>query len=66
MYPSKSQDSRGRPITGSEKKDKILKIRLEPWLLSELTYTCRMVGCTRAEAIRQGIKMWIKQVRQHI
>ena len=64
MTPQKSQDSRGRPVTGITSKDQTIKFRIEPWLYEELTYTCRIVGCTRAEAIRQGIKIWIKQIRQ--
>lgn len=64
MTPQKSQESRGRPITGITGKEQTIKFRIEPWLYEELTYTCRMAGCTRAEAIRQGIKLWIRQVRQ--
>lgn len=56
--------NRGRPITGITVKDKMLRVRIEPWLYEELTYTCRMVGVSRAEAIRQGIKIWITQVRK--
>lgn len=64
MSPQKSQSSRGRPITGITNKDQTIKFRIEPWLYEELTYTCQMVGCSRAEAIRQGIKIWIRQIRQ--
>ena len=64
MTPQNAQESRGRPITGIAPKDQTIKFRIEPWLYDELTYTCRMVGITRAEAIRQGIKIWIRQVRQ--
>ena len=64
MDPQKAQAPRGRPVTGISPKDQTIKFRIEPWLLDELTYTCRMVGVTRAEAIRQGIKIWIKQIRQ--
>lgn len=64
MSPSKSQTSRGRPLTGISPKDQVIKFRIEPWLYEELTYTCRMVGISRAEAIRQGIKIWIAQVRK--
>ena len=64
MDPQKSQEPRGRPVTGITPKDKTVKFRIEPWLLDELTYTCRMVGVPRAEAIRQEIKIWIRQVRQ--
>jgi len=65
MDPQKSQDGRGRPITGITAKEQTIKFRIEPWLYEELTYTCRIAGCSRAEAIRQGIRIWIKQVRQH-
>lgn len=64
MVPQNSQESRGRPITGITSKDQVVRFRCEPWLLEELTYTCRMVGVSRAEAIRQGIKIWITQVRK--
>lgn len=64
MTPRKSQDTRGRPITGIAPKEQTVKFRIEPWLYEELTYTCRMVGCSRAEAIRQGIKLWIMQIRK--
>ena len=59
-----SQTKRGRPITGVTGKDKMVRVRIEPWLYDELTYTCRMVGISRAEAIRQGIKIWIRNIRQ--
>lgn len=64
MCPQKSQDSRGRPVTGISAKEQTIKLRIEPWLYEELTYTCRMVGISRAEAIRQGIKIWIRNIRQ--
>ena len=64
MTPQKSQDSRGRPPTGIAPKEQTIQFRIEPWLYEELTYTCRMVGVSRAEAIRQGIKIWITQVRK--
>lgn len=64
MCPQKSQDARGRPITGITGKDKTIKLRIEPWLYEQLTVACRTVGCSRAEAIRQGIMIWLKQIRQ--
>ena len=64
MTPQKSQDSRGRPVQGITPKEQTIKFRIEPWLYEELTYTCRMVGISRAEAIRQGIKIWIRNIRQ--
>ncbi len=53
------QNERGRPIVGSEPKSEMIKIRIEPSLLTELKLTCRAAGITTAEAIRQGIIWFI-------
>ena len=59
MCPQIVKDSPGRPISGSEAKSEIVKIRIEPTLKDELTYVCRMYGIKLAEGVRQAIILFI-------
>ncbi len=62
MCPNNSEISnRGRPATGLETKSVERKIRLEPYLDARLTQSCRILGITRSEAMRQGIMLFLKE-----
>lgn len=60
MCPQNYKDGRGRPISGSEEKSKELKIRIEPSLLGELTYVCRVIGISVSQGVRNAIIMFIQ------
>lgn len=62
MCPNNSGTSnRGRPAMGIESKSVERKIRVEPYLDARLTKTCKVLGITRSEAIRQGIMLFLKE-----
>ena len=54
----------GRPVVGSQAKTVERKIRLEPYLDEQLTYICWMTGISKAEAIRIGIRLFIKHYKK--
>ena len=56
----------GRPQEGAEKRSIERKIRLEPYLDEHLEIACRYLGITRAEGIRQGIRLFIKEAESQI
>lgn len=61
MCPQIVKDSPGRPISGSEAKSTIIKLRIEPTLKDELTYVCRRYGISVADGVRKAIIMFINQ-----
>jgi predicted transcriptional regulator len=50
---------RGRPLTG-EKKDHDIKVRLDETTHNKLQRYCKSSGDTKAEAIRQALKQFLK------
>lgn len=57
-------EKRGRPISGSEPKTKMMKFRIEPTLYDELVYACRRIGVPISMGVRIGIIMFIKKCSQ--
>ena len=51
----------GRPKEGVEARSVERKIRLEPYLDEQLTIACRKLGITRAEGIRQGVRLFLNE-----
>lgn len=56
----------GRPREGAETRSIERKIRLEPYLDEQLTIVCRKLGITRAEGIRHGIRLFLKEAHKII
>lgn len=56
----------GRPKEGVETRSVERKIRIEPYLDEELTIACRYLGITKSEAIRQGIRLFLKEAHKQI
>ena len=54
----------GRPKEGLEVRSVERKIRLEPYLDQRLGQVCRHLGISRSEAIRQGITLFLAEVRK--
>lgn len=49
----------GRPLTG-ERKSKDIKVRLDETTHDKLLKYCKASGDTKAEAIRQALKQFLK------
>lgn len=60
MSPRIMRDTPGRPITGAEPKEKMIKFRIEPRLLMEFRLVCQQQGDTLSEGIRKGMILYIK------
>lgn len=56
----------GRPKEGAQSRSIERKIRLEPYLDEHLTIVCSYLGISKSEAIRQGIKMFLKEAEKII
>ena len=56
----------GRPKEGAEIRSVERKIRLEPYLDEHLGIVCRYLGITKAEGIRQGIRLFVKEAEKQI
>lgn len=56
----------GRPTEGAEARTVDCKFRLEPSLNEELTIKCKTLGITKAQAIRRGIRLFIREANKHI
>lgn len=56
----------GRPKEGVQSKSVERKIRIEPYMEEQLTYVCRYLGISKAEAIRRGIMMFLKEAEKII
>lgn len=59
------KDTKGRPVTGSEGKTRMLKFRIEPTLDDELKFSCRILGIPVAEGIRRGIILFIHNTQKN-
>ena len=56
----------GRPKEGAETRSIECKIRMEPYLDDQLSMVCRVLGLSKSEAIRQGIKLFLKEAHKII
>lgn len=56
----------GRPRDGAEARTVERKVRLEPYQDEQLTIVCQQLGITRAEGIRQGIWLFLKEAHKII
>lgn len=56
---------RGRPVYGAEAKTIERKFRIEPYMDDQLTWICLRLAISRSEAIRQGIKLLIREYKKH-
>ncbi len=56
----------GRPKEGTQSRSIERKIRLEPYLDEQLGIACSYMGITKSEAIRQGIKLFLKEAEKII
>lgn len=54
----------GRPREGAEIRTKTLRLRIEPYLYEKLTMVCRIFGIPKAEALRQGLLMYLKEAER--
>lgn len=54
-------ETRGRPISGYLKMDVDRKVRIDRETNRMLVEKCRQIGCTVADGIREGIKLFIQQ-----
>ena len=54
----------GRPKEGAQSRSIERKIRIEPYLDEQLTITSRYFGISKSEAIRQGIKLFLKEAEK--
>ena len=54
------KETRGRPLSGYLKMDVDRKVRIDKETNRLLVEKCRMLGCTVADGIREGIKLFIK------
>lgn len=57
------EDLRGRPTKGFAKMTIERNIRLDPEMYALLSAKCRKIGCTIADGIREGIKLFIMDNR---
>ena len=57
-------DGRGRPRKGYEARDKRITVRLEPYEYDELQAVMRLTGDSLTDALRQGVSLYVKSVRQ--
>ena len=64
MELKNNKEMRGRPVYGAQAKTVDRKVRIEPYIDEELTYICRVIGITRAEGIRQGILLFIREFKR--
>lgn len=55
----------GRPIVGGEAKSVEIKVRVEPYLVSQMDNACRQLNMTRSAFIRYAIEQLIKAAKQH-
>lgn len=53
-------ETRGRPIRGYLKMDVDRKVRIDRETNRMLVEKCRRIGCTVADGIREGIKLFIQ------
>lgn len=65
LWDENIKEPRGRPLTGAEPKTAMIKLRLEPYLDEQLTWICRQLGITKSQAIRQGIRLLIREYTKH-
>lgn len=56
----------GRPKEGVQTRSVEVKIRLEPYLDEHLQIACNCLGISKSEAIRQGIKLFLKEAEKII
>ena len=56
----------GRPRTGLESRTVNLKTRIEPYFDRQLTLYARAAGVTKSEAVRQGVLLWLAEVKKTI
>ena len=56
----------GRPKEGAQSRSIERKIRLEPYLDEHLSIACKYLGISKSEAIRQGIKLFLKEAEKII
>ena len=54
----------GRPREGAENRTQTLRLRIEPYLYERLVMVCRTFGITNAEALRQGLLMYLKEAER--
>ena len=57
------QDLRGRPTKGLSKMTVERNIRMDPTMYRMLEEKCRRIGCSVADGIREGIKLFLKDKR---
>ena len=58
--------SKGRPIQDREKKSHSRVIRFEPYMDERLTYTCRVLGISMSDAIRQGVILFLRATEEDV
>ena len=56
----------GRPKEGEQSRSVERKIRIEPYLDEHLSIACNYLGISKSEAIRQGIRMFLKEAEKII
>lgn len=56
----------GRPKEGAQSRSIERKIRLEPYLDEQLGIICQYLGIAKSEAIRQGIRLFLKEAEKEI
>lgn len=56
----------GRPKEGAQSRSIERKIRLEPYLDEQLGIVCQYLGIAKSEAIRQGIRLFLKEAEKEI
>lgn len=58
--------SKGRPIQDRERKSHLRVIRFEPYMDERLTYTCRVLGISMSDAIRQGVILFLRATEEDV
>lgn len=53
----------GRPILGGEAKSIEVKVRIEPYLVSQMDRACKELGMTRSAFIRYAVEQLIKTIK---
>ena len=59
-------NKRGRPIQGYERKEYKIYARIEPYEYQELMYTMRITVDTMTEALRKGLRLYVRMVRRQM
>ena len=58
-------NQRGRPVVGAEAKSIEMKVRIEPYLYSQMMSACSRFKMTRAAFVRYAIEQLIKSLKQN-